>query len=69
MGQRNTTQPEEYTFLFQLEKGNKNHQLRDSIFCASAFVSRGMSYVVLRGHWCDASVLNLHVPIEDISSD
>jgi hypothetical protein len=28
-----------------------------------------MSYVVLRDHWCGASVLNLLVPIEDINSD
>jgi len=32
MGQRNTTQAEEYTFLFQLEKGNGNHQLETVFF-------------------------------------
>jgi hypothetical protein len=24
-----------------------------------------MSYVILRGHWCDIIVLNVHVPTED----
>jgi hypothetical protein len=28
-----------------------------------------MSYVMVRGHWCGASVLNLLVPVEDINSD
>jgi len=28
-----------------------------------------MSYMILRGHWCDISVLNVHAPTEDKSDD
>jgi hypothetical protein len=28
-----------------------------------------MSYVILRGRWCDIIVLNVHVPTEDKSDD
>jgi hypothetical protein len=28
------------------------------------FVSDTMSYIILRGRWCDTIVLNVHVPIE-----
>jgi hypothetical protein len=27
------------------------------------FVSDRISYIILRGHWCDVIVLNIHVPI------
>jgi hypothetical protein len=29
------------------------------------FVSDGMSYIILRGHWCDNIVLNVHAPTVD----
>jgi hypothetical protein len=29
------------------------------------FVSDRMSYIILRGRWCDIIVLNVHAPIED----
>jgi hypothetical protein len=32
------------------------------------FVSDRMSYIILRGNWCDI-VLNAHVPTEDKSDD
>jgi hypothetical protein len=28
-----------------------------------------MSYVILRGHWCNIIVLNVHAPTEDIIDD
>jgi len=33
-----------------------------------AFISNRMSYITLRGHWCDI-VLNVHAPTEDKSDD
>jgi hypothetical protein len=33
------------------------------------FVSDGMSYIILRGHWCNTIVLNVHVPAEDEIDD
>jgi hypothetical protein len=28
-----------------------------------------MSYIILRGHWCDIIVLNVHAPTEDKIDD
>jgi hypothetical protein len=28
-----------------------------------------MSYIILRGHWCDIIVLNIHAPTEDETDD
>jgi hypothetical protein len=28
-----------------------------------------MSYIILRGHWCDIIVLNVHAPTEDKMDD
>jgi hypothetical protein len=33
------------------------------------FVSDRMSYIILRGRWCDIIVLNLHAPTEDKTDD
>jgi hypothetical protein len=33
------------------------------------FVSDRMSYIILRGRWCDIIVLNVHVPTEDKIDD
>jgi hypothetical protein len=35
----------------------------------SEFVSERMSYIILRGRWCDIIVLNIHVPTEDKIDD
>jgi hypothetical protein len=32
-------------------------------------VSDSMSYIILRGHWCDIIVLNVHAPKEDKIDD
>jgi hypothetical protein len=58
--------------MFYCEQGNENHQVGAgySIFerIISAvkrveFVGSGVLYIVLRGCWCDAGILNAYVPI------
>jgi hypothetical protein len=33
------------------------------------FVSDRMSYIILRGCWCDIIILNIHAPTEDKTDD
>jgi hypothetical protein len=33
------------------------------------FVSHRMSYIILRGRWCNIIVLNVHAPTEDKTDD
>jgi hypothetical protein len=49
---------------FFLEKREWKSSFRDMIFCASAVKRvKFIISIVLRGHWWDAIVLNLHAPL------
>jgi hypothetical protein len=59
-------------------KGNKTNQLGTEFFVHHSivsavmreeYVSDRMSYVVLRGHWCNIIILNVHASLEEKSED
>jgi hypothetical protein len=71
-----TERAENYTFLYG--QGNGDHRLGTGFFIhkkiVSAvrrveFVSDRMSYIILRGRWCNVIVLNVHAPCEDKGDD
>ena len=41
----------------------------NSIQCCGEFVSDRLSYIVLRGRWCNIIVLNVHAPSEEKSDE
>jgi exonuclease III len=71
-----TERAENYTFFYG--QGNGDHQLGTGFFVHKRilsavrrveFISDRMSYVILRGPWCNIIVLNEHVPCEDKGDD
>ena len=75
MGKRGHCTSRESNFFYG--KGNKN-QLETEFFIhhgivstvkTAEFVRDRMSHIVLRGHWCNIIVLNVHTPIEEKSDD
>ena len=46
----------------------ESHKLDNKIFIVE-FVSERMSYIELRGRWCNIIVLNAHTPSEEKSVD
>jgi hypothetical protein len=71
-----TERAEDYTFLYGEE--NEDYPLGKSFFVHKRiisavwrveFFSDRMSYIILRGHWCNVIVLNVHAPWKDKSDD
>jgi hypothetical protein len=75
-GRSGTESVGEFTFFYG--KGNENHEFCTvffvhkriiSAFKRVVFISDRMSYIILKGRWCDIIVLNVHAPAEDKIDD
>ena len=65
-------------YIFLYGKGNENHQLGIRYFVHHRivlaverveFVNDRVSYIVLRGRWCNIFVLNMRAPSEEKGDD
>jgi hypothetical protein len=70
-GKGGTERAEDFTFFYV--EGNGNHQLEARFLVHNRivlavrrveFISDRMSYIILRGRWCNVIVLNEHTPCE-----
>ena len=62
-----TGKAEDYNFF--KGKGNENHQLGTTTVKRVEFVSERMTYIALRGRWCNNIIQNVHAPSEEKSDD
>jgi exonuclease III len=71
-----TERAEDYTFFYG--QGNGDHRLGARFFVHKGnisevrrvkFIGDRMSYIILRGRWCNVIVLNVHAPCEDKGDD
>jgi hypothetical protein len=71
-----TVRAEDYTFFYG--QGNGDHQLGTGFLVHKRnlssvrrveFINDSMSYIILRGRWCNVFVLNVYAPCEDKGDD